>query len=140
MGFELVLECRVKSRITLSIKQLEEDPLLETLDKVIPQVCKGDNIFCYALWQIIFLLHRTKSSDVSHLLQDGSTGPDSLRTSDSYDIEPLPGLETIFEELLQEEGYDLIIARLVKNSCWDFRDTFVTFVYFLLLCSSLYIL
>ncbi|KAJ0092834.1 hypothetical protein Patl1_26127 [Pistacia atlantica] len=26
-----------KSRITLSIKQLEEDPLLETLDKVIPQ-------------------------------------------------------------------------------------------------------
>lgn len=30
--------CREKSRITLSIKQLEEDPLLETLDKVIPQV------------------------------------------------------------------------------------------------------
>ncbi|KAL1358198.1 uncharacterized protein [Arachis hypogaea] len=28
---------REKSRITLSIKQLEEDPLLETLDKVIPQ-------------------------------------------------------------------------------------------------------
>ncbi|OAY51171.1 30S ribosomal protein S1 [Manihot esculenta] len=28
---------RQKSRITLSIKQLEEDPLLETLDKVIPQ-------------------------------------------------------------------------------------------------------
>nr|CAN68483.1 hypothetical protein VITISV_006784 [Vitis vinifera] len=89
---------RVKSRITLSIKQLEEDPLLETLDKVIPQ--------------IIFLLHRTKSSDVSHLLQDGSTGPDSLRTSDSYDIEPLPGLETIFEELLQEEGIsDVRISR-----------------------------
>lgn len=32
--------CREKSRITLSIKQLEEDPLLETLDKVIPQVCE----------------------------------------------------------------------------------------------------
>ncbi|XP_048226168.1 30S ribosomal protein S1 isoform X3 [Ricinus communis] len=28
---------RQKSRMTLSIKQLEEDPLLETLDKVIPQ-------------------------------------------------------------------------------------------------------
>ncbi|XP_050236397.1 uncharacterized protein LOC126686399 [Mercurialis annua] len=28
---------RQKSRVTLSIKQLEEDPLLETLDKVIPQ-------------------------------------------------------------------------------------------------------
>ncbi|PKA60928.1 30S ribosomal protein S1, chloroplastic [Apostasia shenzhenica] len=31
---------REKLRLTLSIKQLEEDPLLETLDKVIPQ--KGD--------------------------------------------------------------------------------------------------
>lgn len=30
--------CREKSRITLSIKQLEDDPLLETLDKVIPPV------------------------------------------------------------------------------------------------------
>ncbi|KAB1213473.1 30S ribosomal protein S1, chloroplastic [Morella rubra] len=63
---------REKSRITLSIKQLEEDPLLETLDKVIPQ--------------------------------EGSTVPDSL--SNSSNIEPLPGLETIFEELLQEDGID----------------------------------
>lgn len=31
-------KCRKKSRVTLSIRQLEEDPLLETLDKVIPQV------------------------------------------------------------------------------------------------------
>lgn len=29
---------RAKSRISLSIRQLEEDPLLETLDKVIPLV------------------------------------------------------------------------------------------------------
>lgn len=36
----LLVSCRNKSRITLSIRQLEEDPLLETLDKVIPQVCK----------------------------------------------------------------------------------------------------
>lgn len=36
----LLVSCRDKSRITLSIKQLEEDPLLETLDKVIPQVCE----------------------------------------------------------------------------------------------------
>lgn len=55
---------RGKSRINLSIRQLEEDPLLETLDKVIPQ--------------------------------DGG---------ESGSIEPLPGLETILEELLQEDGY-----------------------------------
>ncbi|KAL6279132.1 hypothetical protein ACE6H2_016013 [Prunus campanulata] len=65
---------RVKSRITLSIKQLEEDPLLETLDKVIPQ--------------------------------DGSVGPDSLSTDNSSNIEPLPGLEAIFEELVREDGID----------------------------------
>lgn len=38
--FVLSVSRRDKSRITLSIRQLEEDPLLETLDKVIPQVCK----------------------------------------------------------------------------------------------------
>uniref|UniRef100_A0A7N2LZ71 S1 motif domain-containing protein n=1 Tax=Quercus lobata TaxID=97700 RepID=A0A7N2LZ71_QUELO len=65
---------RKKTRITLSIKQLEEDPLLETLDKVIPQ--------------------------------DISAVPDSLSNSNISDIEPLPGLETIFEELLREDGVD----------------------------------
>ncbi|XP_021291141.1 uncharacterized protein LOC110421792 [Herrania umbratica] len=65
---------RAKSRITLSIKQLEEDPLLETLDKVIPQ--------------------------------DGSAGSDSLTTSNGSTIEPLPGLDAIFKELLQENGID----------------------------------
>ncbi|RDY11840.1 30S ribosomal protein S1, chloroplastic, partial [Mucuna pruriens] len=69
-----------KSRINLSIKQLEEDPLLETLDKVIPQ--------------------------------DGSADPDSMSGGDSGSIEPLPGLETILEELLQEDGiYDVGISR-----------------------------
>lgn len=63
---------REKSRITLSIRQLEEDPLLETLDKVIPQ--------------------------------DGVTSPGSTSTSESNYIEPLPGLEEIFKELLKEEG------------------------------------
>jgi predicted RNA-binding protein with RPS1 domain len=33
-----LFQCREKSRITLSIKQLEDDPLLETLDKVILKV------------------------------------------------------------------------------------------------------
>ncbi|XP_015887098.2 uncharacterized protein LOC107422191 [Ziziphus jujuba] len=71
---------REKSRITLSIRQLEEDPLLETLEKVIPQ--------------------------------DGSVGSDSLTISDGNNIEPLPGLETIFEELLREDGInDVRISR-----------------------------
>ncbi|XP_030507470.2 uncharacterized protein LOC115722407 isoform X2 [Cannabis sativa] len=71
---------RQKPRMTLSIKQLEEDPLLETLDKVIPQ--------------------------------DGADGSDSLNTSSISNIEPLQGLETIFEELLKEDGvYDVRITR-----------------------------
>ncbi|MBA0797466.1 hypothetical protein Gohar_008165, partial [Gossypium harknessii] len=71
---------RGKSRLTLSIKQLEEDPLLETLDKVIPQ--------------------------------DGSADSDSLTTSNSSTIEPLPGLDAIFKELLQEDGInDVRISR-----------------------------
>ncbi|KAH9679975.1 hypothetical protein KPL71_026355 [Citrus sinensis] len=65
-----------KSRITLSIKQLEEDPLLETLEKVIPQ-------------------------DGS-VISDSS----SMSSSNSNTIEPLPGLGAIFEELLQEDGID----------------------------------
>lgn len=70
----------VKMRLTLSIKQLEEDPLLETLDKVIPQ--------------------------------DGSAVPDSFSSTTSSRIDPLPGLDTILEELLQEYGiYDARISR-----------------------------
>ncbi|KAK4258187.1 hypothetical protein QN277_007660 [Acacia crassicarpa] len=63
-----------KSWIRLSIKQLEEDPLLETLDKVIPQ--------------------------------SGSDDLDSSSDGTGNAIEPLPGLETILEELLQEDGID----------------------------------
>ncbi|KAI3688393.1 hypothetical protein L1987_82105 [Smallanthus sonchifolius] len=70
---------RNKSRITLSIRQLEEDPLLETLEKVIPQ--------------------------------DGSADSSSDSTTD-YVIEPLPGLETIIEELQREDGIiDIKITR-----------------------------
>uniref|UniRef100_A0A1J3E810 30S ribosomal protein S1, chloroplastic n=1 Tax=Noccaea caerulescens TaxID=107243 RepID=A0A1J3E810_NOCCA len=67
---------REKSRITLSIKQLEDDPLLETLDKVI--------------------------------LKDSSAGSPSLSSSNGDAIEPLPGLETILEELLQEDGIEAV--------------------------------
>ncbi|KAG8369558.1 hypothetical protein BUALT_Bualt14G0025900 [Buddleja alternifolia] len=71
---------RKKSRITLSIKQLEEDPLFETLDKVIPQ--------------------------------DASVDSETLNSSDHMTIEPLPGLDTIVEELLKEDGInDVKISR-----------------------------
>ncbi|XP_042513664.1 uncharacterized protein LOC122088452 isoform X2 [Macadamia integrifolia] len=61
-----------KSRVTLSIKQLEDDPLLETLDKVIPQ--------------------------------DGPSESDNSGISGNLKIEPLPGLDIICGELLQEDG------------------------------------
>nr|CAB3492489.1 unnamed protein product [Digitaria exilis] len=59
-----------KSRIALSIRQLEEDPLLETLDKVIP-------------------LEADQSSD---------------RIMSPSEVELLPGLDGICNELLQEDG------------------------------------
>ncbi|KAF7133303.1 hypothetical protein RHSIM_Rhsim09G0063200 [Rhododendron simsii] len=71
---------REKSRLALSIKQLEEDPLLETLENVIPQ--------------------------------DGSADPTFSGASNPYSIEPLPGLETVLDELRQEEGIsDVRISR-----------------------------
>nr|GMD68028.1 30S ribosomal protein S1-like [Ipomoea batatas] len=69
-----------KSRLSLSIKQLEDDPLLETLDKVIHQ--------------------------------DSPLDPSSLNSNGSFSIEPLPGLETIMAELMQEDGIqDIKISR-----------------------------
>ncbi|CAN6321977.1 unnamed protein product [Urochloa humidicola] len=59
-----------KSRIALSIRQLEEDPLLETLDKVIP-------------------LEADQSAD---------------RIMSPSEVELLPGLDGICNELLQEDG------------------------------------
>ncbi|KAI5406354.1 uncharacterized protein LOC127083141 isoform X1 [Lathyrus oleraceus] len=70
----------VKSRLSLSLKQLEEDPLLETLDKVIPQ---------------------------NGLAVSGSFSGNSSR------IDPLPGLDTILEELLQEDG--ILDARISRQ-------------------------
>ncbi|KAK3148779.1 hypothetical protein QOZ80_3AG0208550 [Eleusine coracana subsp. coracana] len=61
-----------KSRIALSIRQLEDDPLLETLDKVIPL--------------------------------DGGQSPNASATSSPSEIELLPGLNSICDELLQEDG------------------------------------
>ncbi|XP_020247720.1 uncharacterized protein LOC109825301 isoform X2 [Asparagus officinalis] len=72
---------REKSRITLSIKQLEEDPLLETLDKVIPQ--------------------------------EGQFVSDAGSMSSNLNMEPLPGLESICKELLQED--DVTDVRLGRQ-------------------------
>jgi predicted RNA-binding protein with RPS1 domain len=70
---------RQKSRIALSLKQLEDDPLLETLDKVIPQ---------------------------NGTLVSGSPGTEIIN------IDPLPGLEMIIAELIQEDGInDINITR-----------------------------
>lgn len=100
--------CRDKSRITLSIKQLEEDPLLETLDKVIHKVrCANDRILVSPpSWNLNFF-----SSCVILLLmnyntlQEASVDTNSLDSDGNFVIEPLPGLETIIEELMQEDGY-----------------------------------
>lgn len=48
-------------------------------------------------------------------IQDGSVISDSSSMSSSNsNIEPLPGLGAIFEELLQEDGYGFIIALRAK--------------------------
>lgn len=90
--------CREKSRITLSIKQLEEDPLLETLDKVIPQVWPT-----YLFSQANFDFTQILTTFVLH--QDISIDPNALNGNEHFTIEPLPGLDTIIEELLKEDGY-----------------------------------
>lgn len=61
-----------KARIALSIRQLEEDPLLETLEKVIPL--------------------------------EADQSPNAQITSSPAEVELLPGLEGICNELLQEDG------------------------------------
>ncbi|KAM6581734.1 hypothetical protein CsatA_005508 [Cannabis sativa] len=110
-----VLLCRQKPRMTLSIKQLEEDPLLETLDKVIPQVCyliisvDRMSVRLFGLPILIF--------NGCNMTQDGADGSDSLNTSSISNIEPLQGLETIFEELLKEDGYGTCYRRKVYSSC-----------------------
>lgn len=47
--------------------------------------------------EIIFLA-------LNSVLQIGSVDPDSLGGGGNSSIEPLPGLETILEELQQEDG------------------------------------
>lgn len=96
---------REKSRITLSVKQLEEDPLLETLDKVIPQV-----LWCYFFFSFIFLFflfsYCSSITDNWSASQDASVDSDTLSANDHLTIDPLPGLDIIIGELLKEDGYD----------------------------------
>ncbi|CAN1171934.1 30S ribosomal protein S1, chloroplastic [Linum perenne] len=67
---------RKNTRFELSIKQLQDDPLLQTLDKVLPQ----DDLV----------------NDASHSDVNG----------DNTIVEPLPGLTEILKELLLEEGIE----------------------------------
>lgn len=46
------------------------------------------------------------------IFQDGSADLDSLSGGEGDSIEPLPGLETILEELQQEDGY---VCKLFEN-------------------------
>ncbi|XP_019460464.1 PREDICTED: uncharacterized protein LOC109360179 isoform X3 [Lupinus angustifolius] len=68
---------REKSRISLSIKRLEEDPLLQNLGTVVPQ----NGLAC-------------------------PNSPNFRGGGNRSRILPLPGLERILEELLQEDGID----------------------------------
>lgn len=94
----------------MSIRQLEEDPLLETLEKVIPQVC---NVIVLVWTLLLLASHILKIlilvTDESDMSQDGSAGSNSLMDREDNNVEPLPGLETILEELLQEDGYGFIV-------------------------------
>lgn len=62
---------------------------------------------CVGTWVSSITMYKSGSIflTLNCILQDGSLDPDSLSSSDSNVIEPLPGLETILEELLQEDGY-----------------------------------
>lgn len=65
-----------------------------------------------------------------YISQDASADPDSLSNSNISTIEPLPGLEAIFEELLQEDGYEFIIAWLMKSYFWSLAIIWVKPFYF----------
>ena len=96
--------------MTLSIKQLEEDPLLETLDKVIPQVCKHTNFDLLPFVCRNNAYFPFRDFDEFDMPQEDVDSSDLLSTSSGSNIEPLPGLETIFEELLKEDGYESLTA------------------------------
>ena len=63
-------------------------------------------------WSVTFVVHICVYLHYSFCIvwpficeftQDASSSPDY--SENSYEIEPLPGLEIIFQELLQEDGY-----------------------------------
>lgn len=102
----------------MSIKQLEEDPLLETLEKVIPQV----QLMVFISSSFFIFQHNAYLTEIiANHLQDGSAGS-SLDNTPDYLIEPLPGLETIIEELQREDGYneiyDLLTILLNLHNLW----------------------
>jgi hypothetical protein len=71
-----------------------------------------------------------------YISQDASAVPDSLSNSNISTIEPLPGLEAIFEELLQEDGYEFIIAWLMKSYFWSLAIIWVKPFYFFVMLNE----
>lgn len=109
---------RERSRITLSIKQLEEDPLLETLETVIRQVWTILSVVFLCIFIYFYsVLVEGLATHCCKVTQDASVSDDYL--NNSYEIEPLPGLETIIQELLREDGYENLFPCLhsVMEQC-----------------------
>lgn len=65
----------------------------------------GTQIKCVDMRACVGCIWMWVPKRVYFMLQGGSAYPDSLNGSNSSGIEPLPGLETILEELLREDGY-----------------------------------
>lgn len=57
-------------------------------------------------------------------------GSGSSNMSDGSNTEPLPGLESICEELLQEDGYGWFVARFHCSESFHgrfiYKETFIT--------------
>lgn len=65
-----------------------------------------DNIIC-GFFVLFIYFYSVFVEGLAHgckVTQDASVSDDYL--NNSYEIEPLPGLETIIQELLREDGYE----------------------------------
>jgi hypothetical protein len=86
-------------RLALSMKQLQADPLLETLDTLMPVEA-----------------------------QEGTLSTDSVVLDAELLATALPGLEQICAEMLQEEGYNFV-SLLKNLCAVDFKVKLLVFLY-----------
>jgi hypothetical protein len=61
-------------------------------------------------WDYIYLKNHVSNMNGYYISHNAYVVPDSLSNSNINTIELLPRLETIFDELLQEDGYEFIVA------------------------------